>query len=154
MNITPWILDCSLPPEEEVKVKGNYHYHPCPPYVWDQTLGIPFLHVLLEPGNHLDSFWTNYIPKKLKQELKYQSGSDPRANIGWGIHIVEGFNWHALAVLTAIFIAISMVPALVYSLKKNDISSGFSVGSFVLAAATLVVTLVLTVVTTSMSQSG
>lgn len=152
MDITPRILECCLPPREEVEVKHNYHYAPCPPDVQDQTLGLPFLHVLLEPGNHLDDFWTNHIPKKLKNELEYKSGPDPV--IGWGVHIVEGPNWHALAALSVVFVAASLVLALVYSFVTSDVSSAFTVGSFVLAAETLVVTLVLTVIVTSLSQYG
>lgn len=153
MDIAPRILECCLPPPEEVETKKNYHYAPCPPDVQEQSLGLPFLHVLLEPGNHLDDFWTNHMPKKLKQELKYQRGMGPV--IGWGVQIVEGPNWHALAVLTVMFVMMSVALALMYSFMTRDVSSGFTVGSFVMAAETLVVTLILTVVVTSMPpQNG
>lgn len=90
------------------------------------------------------------MPKKLRKELEYKSGPDPV--IGWGVHIIEGPNWHALAVLTIVFVAVSLILALVYSFVTSDVSSAFTLGSFVLAAETLVVTLVLTVIVTSISQ--
>lgn len=92
------------------------------------------------------------MPKKLKQELEYQSGPDPV--VGWGLHIVEGPNWYALAVLAAIFVVMSLALALVYSFVRSDVSSGFAVGSFMLAAETLVMTLILAVIVTSISQRG
>lgn len=154
MDIASRILECSLPPREEVEVKQNYHYAPCPPDVRDdQTLGLPFLHVLLEPGNHLDDFWTNYVPKKLRQELQYQRGG-PGPVIGWGVHVVEGPNWCAVAVLAVVFVVMSLGLALACSLATGDVSGAFTVGSFVLAAETLIVTLVLTVIATSHSQQG
>lgn len=150
--VVPEVLQSAcLPPQEEVDLK-NYHYAPCPADVQNPVLRLPYLHVLLEPGNHLDDFWTNRTPKKLRQELKYQIGGSPA--IGWGVHIVEGPNWNALAVLTTIFVISSLVLALVYSLAMNDVSTGFTMGSFLLAAQTLVVTLVLTVIVTSISHKG
>lgn len=79
--------------------------------------------------------------------LSYPS---PNPVIGWGVHIVEGPNWHALIVLTIIFNILSLAISSIYCLVTSDVSSGFAVGSFFLAAETMVVTLVLAVVTTSL----
>lgn len=79
--------------------------------------------------------------------LSYPS---PSPVIGWGVYIVEGPNWHALAVLTILFNILSLLIALIYSVVTSDVSSGFAVGSFFLAVETMVVTLLLAVVTTSL----
>lgn len=70
--------------------------------------------------------------------------------IGWGVHIVEGPNWHALTLLVIIFNFLSLLIALIYSVVTIDISAGFAVGSFFLAVETMVMTLALAVVTTSL----
>lgn len=79
--------------------------------------------------------------------LSYPS---PNPVIGWGVHIVEGPNWHTLIVLTIICNILSLAISSIYSLVTSDVSSGFAVGSFFLAVETMVVTLVLAVVTTSL----
>lgn len=127
-------------------IKKNYHYHPCPRQVKSPLLRIPWLHILFEPGTHSGDFWTKRTPKKLVQMLSYP-GPDPV--IGWGVHIVEGPNWYAIAALTIIVNVLSVLLALIYSAVASDVSTGFAVGSFFLAVGTLVVTLVLSIVTTS-----
>lgn len=143
MDIAPEILDFPcLPPKEEVD-NGNYHYEPCPANV-NIVLRYPYLHVLFEPGNHLDRFWTRRTLKKLKHTLEYAGDGNPV--IGWGVHIVEGPNWSAFIVLTAMFMAASLVLSTVYSILQDDVSSGFAMGSFFLAAETILITLVVTMV--------
>jgi hypothetical protein len=95
----------------------------------------------------MSDFWTKRIPKKLAGTLKDPS-ADPA--IGCGVRIVEGPKWHALAILTIIFNAISLAVALMYSAITSDISSGFAMGSFLLAVETTMVTLVLAIITTSL----
>lgn len=127
--------------------KKNYHYEPCPPQVQNVLLRIPLLHQLFQPGMHTTDFWTKRTPKKLVQMLDYPS---PDPVIGWGIHIIEGPNWHALGVLTMIFNVLSLAIASIHSVVRSDVSSGFAVGSFFLAVETMIVTLVLAMVTTSL----
>lgn len=81
------------------------------------------------------------------QMLNYPS---PDPVIGWGVHIVEGPNWHALAVLIIIFSVLSLATSLIYSAVTSDVSSGFAMGAFFIAAETMMVTWVLAVVTTSL----
>ena len=146
----PEILESAcLPPEEEVRNK-NYHYAPCPQEVKNTLLRVPWLHVLFEPGAHSSDFWTQRTPKKLAQMLNYPSS---KPVIGWGVHIVEGPNWHAFTLLIIIFNFLSLLIAFIYSVVKIDVSGGFAVGSYFIAVETMVVTLVLAVVTTSLSYN-
>lgn len=96
---------------------------------------------------HTSDFWTKRTPKKLVQMLSYPS---PEPVIGWGVHIVEGPNWHALAVLIIIFGVLSLAISLLYSAVTSDVSSGFALGAFFIAAETMMVTWVLAVATTSL----
>ncbi|MCJ1475836.1 hypothetical protein MMC13_004500 [Lambiella insularis] len=121
-----------LPPTEEVHVKKTYHYAPCPQSVKNPLLRIPYLHVLFEPGNHLDRFWSNRVPKKLDTKIIYRDGIEPV--IGWGVHIVEGPNWVAFSVLSEIVLVLSAVLALVWSLLAKDVSGGFAIGAYVVGA--------------------
>lgn len=99
----------------------------------------------------MNDFWTKRTPKKLMQMLNYPS---PDPVIGWGVHIVEGPNWHALAVLIIIFGVLSLAISLIYSAVTSDVSSGFAMGAFLVAAETMMVTWVLAVVTTSLLYSN
>lgn len=151
MDITPRILEPCLPPPEDVHDK-TYHYAPCPPDIHAQELGLPFLHVLMEPGNHFDDFWTNHVPKKLRERLHYQKGPEPV--VGFGLYVTERPNWQALAMLTTFFTLASFVLAVIYSVVMKDVSSGFGIGSFGVAAFTLAMTLVLAVIMASLAQSS
>lgn len=144
---TPYILGRCLPPPTEVKAQ-NYHYEPCPSEVSNPIDGLGFMHVLLMPGEHFDSFWTNQVPKKLQKELKYKVGSKTPI-IGWGLYIVESPNWHALTVLTIVTAIICLIIALVYSIVMKDASGGFTVGSFFLGVLTLFIALASTVILAS-----
>ncbi|KAL2275892.1 hypothetical protein FJTKL_01448 [Diaporthe vaccinii] len=147
-NHIPEILESTcLPPEEEVLNKKTYHYAPCPQQVQNPLLQIPWLHILFEPGMHTSDFWTKRTPKKLVQMLSYSS---PEPVIGWGVHIVEGPSWHALAVLIIIFGVLSLAISLLYSAVTSDVSSGFALGACFIAAETMMVTWVLAVATTSL----
>ncbi|MCJ1395077.1 hypothetical protein MMC18_007958 [Xylographa bjoerkii] len=131
-EICPEVLSFpDLPPSEEVHVKKTYHYTPCPQSVRNPVLRIPYLHVLFEPGNHLDRFWSNRVPKKLNSEIRYGDGVEPV--IGWGVHVVEGPNWVAFSVLSEIVLLLSGVLALGWSLLARDVSAGFTVGAYVVA---------------------
>lgn len=128
-------------------LNSNYHYAPCPQEVKNPLVRVPWLHFLFEPGAYSNDFWTQRTPKKLAQMLNYSSS---KPVIGWGVHRVEGPNWHALTLLVIIFNFLSLSIALIYSVVTIDISAGFAVGSFFLPVETMVVTLALAVVTTSL----
>ena len=146
MEICPEILEFpALPPDDEVRQKKNYHYAPCPRDVANPVLRIPYLHVLLEPGIHLDEFWVNRSPKKLRQRIEYGSGTHPA--IGWGVHIVEGPNWVAISVVSQIVLFLTLILSVLFSVLKNDVSAGFAMGAYVVAALTAVNALAVVILT-------
>lgn len=128
----------SFPPEEEVKTKGNYLYTPCPIDIEDPFLNNQFIHELLTPGPHLDRYWVDSFPKKLNGKLEYISGQRP---FGWGIHIVEGPNWYAFAFLACTIVTLSGVLSVIYAILRQDISSAFGMGSYIISVLALFVTL-------------
>lgn len=119
-----------LPPEEEVR-RGNYHYVPCPQDIKNPLLRIPYLHVLFEPGNHLNQFWMNRTPKKLDTRIEYGTGVEPI--IGWGVHLVEGPNWMAFSIVSEIVLVMSLLLSVVYSVFTRDVSAGFTMGAYLVA---------------------
>lgn len=127
----PWhFVSPAFPPEPEVTVKRTYHYRPCPQDEFEITsLDDILLHSLLEPGPHLDHYWLDLFPKKLREMLIYKSGS-PDANTGWGIRIVEGLNWVALFWLALFVTGFSGVLAIVYSILTRDPGGGFTMAGY------------------------
>lgn len=140
LTVQPWHFNSpSLPPEPEVTVKKNYHYHPCPQDDADLTcLQGAMLHSLLKPGPHLDDFWLSRFPKKLREGLSYRSGLAD-GNTGWGIHIVHGPNavlilWLALVVTTT-----SGLLGIAYSVVRKDPGGGFGMASWIVALLSLAI---------------
>ena len=130
MDIRPWNFSSpSLPPEVEVRVNKTYLYEPCPADVDPTGLSGELLHCLWKPGPHLDRFWLNLFPKKLKEALHYMS-SKQEDNKGWGIHIVEGLNWASVTFLGLILVGISAVLGIVYSAVTHDVGAAFSISAF------------------------
>lgn len=127
-----------LPPETEVKQLKNYEYNPCPPDIEDPLLHNQFIHELLKPGPHLDSYWVDTFPKKLKGKLQYISGQRP---VGWGIIINEGINW--LVLLFGVFgiLLFSGIGVVLYAICTKDVSSAAAIGAYFVAVTTLAVTL-------------
>ena len=127
-----------LPPETEVKQLKNYEYNPCPPDVEDPLLQNQFIHELLKPGPHLDNYWVDTFPKKLKGKLEYISGQRP---VGWGIIINEGINWVVFILGAFSILLLSGVGVVIYALCTKDVSSAVGIGAYFVAVVTLVVTL-------------
>ncbi|KAL9107177.1 MAG: hypothetical protein Q9227_007877 [Pyrenula ochraceoflavens] len=129
----PWnFVSPSLPPEEEVK-RQNYLYIPCPQDEYEITgLTDAMLHSLLEPGPHLDSFWLNLFPKKLKVPLSYvpSHGGAIINNMAWGIRIRRGLNWAAVLWLLVLTVTISGVAAIIYSAVARDPSGAFTMAGY------------------------
>lgn len=137
----PWHFSSpSVPPEPEVKVKKSYHYHPCPQDEVDLTsLRDAMLHSLLKPGPHLDEFWLNRFPKKLREGLVYRSGLAD-GNAGWGIHIVYGPNAVLIVWLALVVVTLSGALGIIYSVVREDPGGGFGMASWMVAWLTCAVT--------------
>ena len=99
------------------------------------------MHELFEPGIHLNDFWVNRIPKKLNTKLEYTGSAQPA--IGWGIHIVEGLNWHALLAVVGFTIILTLLTAVIYSVVCHDVSAGFGISSYLIAVLAIVVAILL-----------
>lgn len=140
MKVCPsYLKRYTLPPETEVKQLKNYDYTPCPPEIEEPLLQNQFMHELFKPGPHLDSYWMDTFPKKLKGQLKYISGQRPI--IGWGIIINEGINWPVLwyGVLFTLILTGFIVLACV--VRTGDLSSAAGLGAYFVTILALVVTL-------------
>ena len=140
MMVQPWYFSSpSIPPEPEVKVKKTYHYQPCPQDDVDLTgLRESMMHSLLNPGPHLDNFWLDRFPKKLREGLVYRSGR-AEENTGWGIHIVQGPNAALRAWLILVVTIAGGLLGIVYSVVCKDTGGGFGIASWVIAVLALTV---------------
>ena len=132
MDVRPWnFRSPDLPPEVEVIDKKTYHYAPCPIGGNPNELNREVIHSLLQPDKpHLDRFWLDLFPKKLKEQLLYKTGSTEMCS-GWGIHIVEGVNKLTVVLLAIALLGISGVLGIVYTVVTRDASSGFAIATFV-----------------------
>ncbi|KAM6506305.1 hypothetical protein FSOLCH5_013295 [Fusarium solani] len=107
-----------IPSEEEVLHKRTYEYRPVPLNV--RILQIP-AHELLKPGPHLDCFWRNRFPKKLKSMLLWDEQADC---LGWGIHITEDWN-KPLATLLALLVILAFgIFVILYGVLAKDWGTG------------------------------
>lgn len=133
----PWnFTSPSLPPEQEIQ-KQNYIYAPCPADDYEiSSLDHVMVHSLLTPGPHLDRFWLDQFPKKLKTPLSYNP-SHPRANVAWGIRLRYGINWTAIVWILILVVAFSGVGAVVYSILLKDPSGAFQIAGYVVATVSL-----------------
>jgi tetratricopeptide (TPR) repeat protein len=134
----PYGIESSLPPEEEVRQKRNWHYHPCPQEIERFVIDDAFITQLLEPGHaFLDNAWIELFPKKLKSELRYEPGRKPKV---WGIHIVEGINVAVVTWLGLLIFVLSGGVGVVYAAVSGDPGTGFTISAFLATAMVLVVT--------------
>lgn len=80
--------------------------------------------------------WLNRLPKRLiagLEETRRKSATDIDVE-GWGIHIIEGPNLAAMTLVTSCFMVLCGVASTVYAVRMGDVSGGFAVGAFVVAA--------------------
>jgi hypothetical protein len=67
---------------------------------------------------------------------------DPNRNVtGWGIHIEEGLNEVAVAVIGLSILLISGAVGIIYSQVMRDVSGGFGIAGYVVGVLAGVVTL-------------
>ncbi|QKX59469.1 uncharacterized protein TRUGW13939_06603 [Talaromyces rugulosus] len=125
----------SLPPEVEITVHRNWHYHPCPREVEDFQINQTFLLHLFEPGHaFLDDAWLELFPKKLRSKLVYESG---KITVAWGIQIVEGLNAIAIAWMLCLIFIISVILAVIYAACTKDVGGAFTLAAWLVATSTL-----------------
>jgi len=123
----------SLPPAEEVNLKLNYHYKPCP----TKGIHVPdniFFDAFFDPGVHLHEWCLNRLPKKLDQSL------DGNSNSGWGIYIVEGPDWYVISLLVAVIFLASGFFGVLWSVLRHDLQGGFAIASYLATLGTAAMT--------------
>lgn len=80
------------------------------------------------------------FPKKKKAPLKFDQDARERANIGYGIHFVEGWDVESLVlILCALFILGSLIFGICYGLLQHDLQSAWAISAYVSSVSTLVV---------------
>lgn len=74
--------------------------------------------------------------RKLKLTICPQKGT----NIGWGLHLVEGWMFTKLWILAMVmFLLSSLVFAIAWSILGHDVQGGFGVATYFITLASLVV---------------
>lgn len=125
----------SLPPEHEVTILRNWHYHPCPREVEEFRIPETTAACLLEPGHAFpDDVWLELFPKKLHHSLAYESGT---VTVAWGIQIVEGLNLAVIIWLLLLIFLFSALMAVLYSVITRDVAGAFTISAWLMGTSTL-----------------
>ena len=92
----------SIPPGEKVH-QGEYAFEPCSPTIGNLPISPHFfMHSFYAPKDHTGSLALERLPKKLG--VKLSQGNDPNDRpVGWGIYIIEGYNWKLITCLAGLF---------------------------------------------------
>lgn len=115
--------------------KNEYLYHPCdllPPV--GENLMTHLFHHPHEANEKAITFLR--APKKRKQRLSVcpQIGT----NVGWGIHLDEGYSITRLWLLAlATFLFSSLIFAIAWSILKHDVQGAFAVAAYFVTLAGL-----------------
>jgi len=125
----------SIPPPE--KRGTEYGYDPDGQSQQDlgvmPPIGPNHLAHLFEHPEHADvlpAIWRR-IPRKLKSELK--ACPTRGSSLGWGLHLVEGMEWFLFSVLGCAGFFLCLLVSIIWSVVKEDVQGGFSIGGFLLA---------------------
>lgn len=122
-----------IPSKDEAK-KFGYHLNPCPPDIGELPI-MPhlFMHSFREPGDHTGSLVVERLPKKIGKKLSSQE----YPGFGWGIYIIEGYNWKLLrkCVVGALFA--TFIVMLLWSILRKDVQGGAGIGQYSVAVLAL-----------------
>lgn len=97
-----------------------------------------FMHSFLEPGDHTGSVIIERLPKKVGERLSSQQFP----GFGWGVYIVEGYNWKLLRKSTLMALSISSIPMLSWSIWRKDVQGGIGMGQYLVAVLTLALSII------------
>jgi hypothetical protein len=77
-------------------------------------------------------------PKKLRERMPEQPHLSGRpAVIGWGVHIDRRPNWGAWIVLAQLLVVLGLLFGVIYGTLLRDLSGGFAVAQYAVAAVTM-----------------
>jgi hypothetical protein len=95
------------------------------------------MHLFHHPEDYEDETITyKRIPKKRGAKLRVGEHYD--IEVGWGIHLVEGFlAYKVWSFFTGIFVLVSVVFAVTWTVKRGDIQGAFGVAAYICIFATL-----------------
>lgn len=129
----------AFPSPEEASTK-RYYYRPCPPQHSPPLPPNILIHAFFNPKLvHTSKFLLTRIPKKLDSRL--ECPDDPSiSSFGWGVYIVDGPNWFLLSCVFLVILVGSGVLSVVWAIVQKDVSSGFTMGGYVVAVATALLT--------------
>ena len=128
----------SIPSKKEV-LNAEYAFKPCPPSIG--KLPIPphiFMHSFQNPGDHTGSLAIERLPKKLWEKLSCDN-NQLNVPVGWGIYIIEGYNWKLLRQCVGCAIFITFILTLLWCILR-DVQSGTGIGQYSIAALALALT--------------
>ncbi|KAL8815670.1 MAG: hypothetical protein Q9223_005218 [Gallowayella weberi] len=117
--------------------KDDYSFQPCDllPPVGENLMTHLFHHP--HEANEMAITYRR-SPKKRKEKLEVcpQSGT----NVGWGIHLVEGWAITRIWILAfAVFLASSLIFAIAWALLEYDLQGAFGVSTYFVTLAALVI---------------
>jgi hypothetical protein len=122
-----------IPPEAEVE-KGNYHYQPCP-WPGEPVPSNIILHELNSAKSqlHTSRTWSRRLPKKRAISIFSIPNPDDAA-IGYGIHIIEGYDTLVVSILLLVGVSIAALATALWWGKGNpgDIQGATGLGSLIL----------------------
>jgi hypothetical protein len=82
------------------------------------------------------------MPKKLGRSLLdiRRTSEIEKDVVGWGVHIIEGPNRARITLLTVVVVGVSLIVPLIYTVMTKDISGGYAIGAWIVAAWTAILT--------------
>lgn len=120
----------AIPPREEVYLK-RWIYGPCPldgdPPIADRL----FLHYLSCSQRSNVLFWMPRMPRKLNKSIF--SDGIASAVFGWGVHIEEGPNYHAIFWMNFLCLVTSGIFAALWTMYKHDFQGAFGFACWFIA---------------------
>lgn len=126
-----------IPPEEKVH-EQEYTYKPCPPMTGKFPIHPNvFMHSFLNTGDHTGSLAIERLPKKLHEKLSCSVSNQFPIPVGWGIYIIEGYNWRLIMRCAGGVFFASFVLTIVWCWLKKDVSGGTGIGQYSVATIAL-----------------
>ncbi|KAL8804222.1 MAG: hypothetical protein Q9182_002676 [Xanthomendoza sp. 2 TL-2023] len=129
------LVDVRKVPDMPPQGKDDYSFQPCdllPPV--GENLMTHLFHHPHEANEMAITYRRSPKKRKAKLEVCPQSGT----NVGWGIHLVEGWAITKIWILAlAVFLASSLIFAIAWALLEHDLQGAFGVSTYFVAVATL-----------------